>query len=202
MSVFRARPSVALLVLLAATAVWAAGGRPALKPVAPAPTDTTAASTDTAASDGSIQVTATMGSAPVPGQWTVCPAPGKFITCLLATQDALWVGTEDASLWRLDLAADPTQPSSWKQFPTADTKTDNIYGLAQDAAGRLWVGTQNQGVSVYNGKKWQNYGVIDGPIGEHVFSIAADPDPARGTVWIATDHGLTSWTPSADTTAS
>jgi hypothetical protein len=135
---------------------------------------------------------------PSPDAWTVCPAPGKFITCLLATDAALWVGTEDASLWRLDLSADPTQPSSWRQFTTAETHTDNIYGLAEDYAGRLWVGTQNQGVSVYNGQSWRNYGVIDGPIGEHVFAIAADADPARGSVWIATDHGLSSWTPAPD----
>jgi sugar lactone lactonase YvrE len=130
-----------------------------------------------------------------PNAWTVCPAPGKFITCLLATSDALWVGTEDQSVWCLDLKKDPAAADSWQQFPTGDTKTDNVYGLAQDTEGRIWVGTQNQGVSVYNGKSWKNYGVIDGPIGEHVFSIAADPDPKRGTVWIATDHGLTSWTP-------
>jgi sugar lactone lactonase YvrE len=174
-----------------------AAARPAPSKPAPAtPADSPATPADaSAAPDGSVQDSVTLGKAPVPGQWTVCPAPGKFITCLLATQDALWVGTEDASLWRLDLKSDPTQVSSWKQFPTSLTKTDNIYGLAQDAEGRLWVGTQNQGVSVYNGKEWKNYGVIDGPIGEHVFCIAADPDPKRGTVWIATDHGLTSWTP-------
>jgi hypothetical protein len=191
----RGKAVLAVLLAVFAPALLAvAAGRPVPKTTTTPPTDTTPADTS-AAPDGSVQDSVTLGKAPVPGQWTVCPAPGKFITCLLATSDALWVGTEDASLWRLDLKADPTQASSWKQFPTADTKTDNIYGLAQDAAGRIWVGTQNQGVSVYNGKEWKNYGVIDGPIGEHVFCIAADPDPKRGTVWIATDHGLTSWTP-------
>jgi hypothetical protein len=170
-------------------------GLPAGASQAPAPTPPAGSGQPDTSAPGSANPNP---KSPSPDAWTVCPAPGKFITCLLATDTALWVGTEDASLWRLDLAADPTQPSSWRQFTTAETHTDNIYGLAEDVAGRLWVGTQNQGVSVYNGQSWRNYGVIDGPIGEHVFAIAADADPARGSVWIATDHGLSSWTPAPE----
>jgi hypothetical protein len=196
--------AVAIGSLALAGVLFAAAARPAAPPAAPQPKEPVIGPggilMDPPSPPPAAPVPGSAGAQPgsaeaKPGQWTVCPAPGKFITCLLATDTALWVGTEDASLWRLDLKADPAQAGSWKQFTTAETRTDNIYGLAQDAAGRLWVGTQNQGVSVFNGKDWKNYGVIDGPIGEHVFSIAADPDPARGSVWIATDHGLTSWTP-------
>jgi hypothetical protein len=233
------KPLAFALVAILACAVFAAAPMTPMRPIggpvpaAAPPTQTQPATSGSGSSSAPVPpappaATATaIATIPDSGKgpaWTVCPAPGKFITCLLGTDSALWVGTEDASLWRLDLAADPTQPSSWRQFTTADTHTDNIYGLAEDAAGRLWVGTQNQGVSVYNGKEWRNYGVIDGPIGEHVFAIAADPgfiDPAavnpdsikatldkaagkpdvgRAAVWIATDHGLTSWTPSANAT--
>ena len=146
-----------------------------------------------------LLVTAAFAAAPPEtASFTSFDRPGKFITALCATDKALWIGTEDNGLWRLDLSADPSKPDAWRQFPAADTQTSDVYALAHDAAGRIWVGTLNQGVSVYNGSQWRNYGVIDGCSGERVFAIAADPDPKRASVWIGTDHGLTSWTPQND----
>ena len=128
--------------------------------------------------------------------WTLFDRPGKFITALCADADALWIGTEDKGLWRLDLAADPTQPSAWKQFIGEDgPSTEHVYAIAVDAAGRLWVGTTNQGVAVYNGVAWRTFGVLDGCAGERVFAIAADADSKRGRVWIGTDQGLVCWSP-------
>jgi len=130
--------------------------------------------------------------------WNICPAPGKFITALCASGDALWIGTEDNGLWRLDLSADPTKPSAWKQFIGKDgPATEHVYAVAVDAAGRVWVGTANQGVAVYNGVAWRTFGVLDGCAGERVFAIAADADSKRGHVWIGTDHGLVCWSPDA-----
>jgi len=136
-----------------------------------------------------LLVTAALAAAPPePASFTPFSQTGKFITALLAAKDALWIGTEDNGLWRLALAvaqppsltvaqppsAEKTSlPAAWRQFSAADTKTSDVYALAQDAAGRVWVGTLNQGVSVHNGKEWRNYGVIDGCSGERVFAIAA-----------------------------
>jgi len=129
--------------------------------------------------------------------WTLFDRPGKFITALCASGDALWIGTEDGGLWRLDLSADPTKPSAWKQFIGKDgPATEHVYAVAVDAAGRVWVGTANQGVAVYNGVAWRTFGVLDGCAGERVFAIAADADSKRGHVWIGTDHGLVCWSPS------
>jgi len=129
--------------------------------------------------------------------WTVFDRPGKFITALCAADDALWIGTEDMGLWRLDLSADPTKPSAWKQFIGKDgPNTEHVYAIAVDAAGRVWVGTTNQGVAVYDGLEWRTFGVLDGCGGERVFAIAADADSKRGHVWIGTDHGLVCWSPS------
>jgi hypothetical protein len=107
----------------------------------------------------------------------------------------LWIGTEDKGLWRLDLKADPAAKDAWKQFTSKDTATDHVYGIAVDTLDRVWVGTVNRGVSVYNGSQWRNYGVLDGCSGERVFAIAADSGPKRGNVWIGTDHGLVCWSP-------
>jgi len=97
-----------------------------------------------------LLVTVALAAAPPePASFTPFDRPGKFITALLAAKDALWIGTEDNGLWRLDLKADPSKPDAWRQFTAADTQTNDVYAIAQDAAGRLWVGTLNQGVSVY-----------------------------------------------------
>jgi hypothetical protein len=138
---------------------------------------------------------------PPANAWMVCPGPGKFITCLCASEKSLWVGTEDTGLWQLDLSADATNLASWKPMNAADGPGNDIYALAVDSAGRLWAGTLNRGVSVYNGKDWKTYGVLEGCSGERVFGIAADPDPKRGNVWIGTDHGLTCWRPTLETAA-
>ncbi len=86
-------------------------------------------------------------------------------------------------LWRYDSRA-----KKWTQFTSKDGLGDDyIYALAVDKLGRVWAGHLNHGVSVWNGEKWKNYGLLDGPLGDRVFSIAACP--TDGDVWIATDCG-------------
>jgi hypothetical protein len=96
----------------------------------------------------------------------------------------VWVGTEDNGVWKYDPAK-----KNWTQFTTKDGLGDDCaYALAFDGQNRLWVGHLNHGVSVYNGDKWRNYGLLDGPLGDRVFAIAVSPKD--GDVWIATDMGL------------
>jgi hypothetical protein len=68
--------------------------------------------------------------------------------------------------------------------------------LAIDKLGRLWVGHLNTGVSVFNGKDWKNYDVVDGPIGERIFDIKICP--VDGDVWIATSAGISRYQIDAD----
>ncbi len=96
----------------------------------------------------------------------------------------VWVGTEGDGLWEYDAAK-----KTWSQFTTKDGLGDNcIYALAVDQENRVWAGHLNHGVSVYNGKEWKNYGLVDGPLGDHVFAIAVSPKD--GDIWMATDMGL------------
>ena len=125
--------------------------------------------------------------------WATSNGPGRFITSLCAAGDTLWAATEDQGLWRHGLAS-----GEWQQVEAGyDPLPASVYGVAVDARGRTWFGSLNQGVAVYNGRAFQTYGVMEGCGGERVFAVAADPDPARGDVWIATDHGLTRYTPGA-----
>ncbi len=95
------------------------------------------------------------------------------------------------------------------QYTTRDGLGDNNgYALACDRKGRVWVGHLNHGVSVFNGKRWRNYGAVggfsgpgtlSGPLGERVFAIKVCP--TDGDVWIATDCGLSRYSESKDTWA-
>lgn len=112
---------------------------------------------------------------------------GKFVTALAKDkQGQTWVGVEGGGVWRYNATAAAGQ---WTQFTTADGLGDDIiYAVAVDRLNRVWVGHLNHGVSVWNGQKWQNYGLINGPLGERVFDI--EVSPVDGDVWMATDAGL------------
>jgi len=79
-------------------------------------------------------------------------AQGQFITSLC--QDSAghtWIGTEDSGLWRCDPSA--PKDKQYTHYTTADGLGDNnAYALVCDKAGRIWAGTLNHGVSVFNGK--------------------------------------------------
>ncbi len=90
----------------------------------------------------------------------------------------------------------------WTQYTTKTGLADDLtYAAAVDAFGRVWIGTLNKGVCVYDPKtkQWTNYDAPNGPIGERIFDIRICP--VDNDVWIATSAGLTRYsikTPSAD----
>lgn len=109
---------------------------------------------------------------------------GSFVTSVAVdSQNNVWAGTEGKGLWRYD-----SRGKKWAQFTSKDGLGDDyIHALAVDKLGRVWAGHLNHGVSVWNGEKWKNYGLLDGPLGDRVFAIATCP--TDGDVWIATDNG-------------
>ncbi|MCX7049882.1 MAG: hypothetical protein NTX50_30920, partial [Candidatus Sumerlaeota bacterium] len=137
---------------------------------------------------------------------------GKFIVCM--TRDdkgCVWVGTEDEGVFRFDPEAAASK--EWTQFTRVKTGgkaepstmgavmrepgdtalgDDNAYAIACDKLGRIWVGTLNHGVSVYNGESWRTYDRLDGPLGERIFDIAVCP--TTGDIWIASSLGLARYT--------
>jgi hypothetical protein len=113
---------------------------------------------------------------------------GQFVTCLTSDKDGnVWIGTEDSGVWRFS----PKEAADrrWSHFDAKTGLGDNsCYSVICDKRGRLWAGTLNHGVSVYNGKAWKTYGPVDGPIGSHVVALTASP--LDGDVWGATECGL------------
>ena len=49
----------------------------------------------------SLAAPAVVAAQGTPETWEAFKQPGGFITALCATDDALWIGTEDKGLWRL-----------------------------------------------------------------------------------------------------
>jgi hypothetical protein len=111
-------------------------------------------------------------------------AQGQFVTALCSDRrGVLWVGTEDKGLYRRAVNG------TWTHFSAEDgVGDDNIRCLAIDTKNRLWVGTGRGGVSVWNGEKWRNFSVFDGPLSERVRDIAISPQ--NGEIWMATEAGL------------
>ncbi|HWB59647.1 MAG TPA: two-component regulator propeller domain-containing protein [Chthoniobacteraceae bacterium] len=119
---------------------------------------------------------------------------GAFVTSVAVDlQNNVWAGTEGNGLWRYD-----SRKKEWSHF-TADEGLggdpvkqglgdEYVYALAVDKLGRLWAGSLNHGVSVFNGEKWKTYDVAEGPLGSRVFAITTCP--TDGDVWIATDCGV------------
>ena len=126
------------------------------------------------------------------------PRADRCVTALAQQQrGTLWVATEDSGVWRYNPSIARPQ-DRWQQFTSKDgLADDSAYALAVDKQNRVWVGTLNHGVSVWNGQAWKNYGVLDGPLGERVFAIKVCP--TNGDVWIATNAGLTRYSAKNDT---
>ncbi len=141
----------------------------------------------------------------------VAASPDRKYTTSMATgaDGDLWLGTEAAGVWRFDPDAD-----AWHRFTSADgLGDDSVYAVAVDHRGRVWVGHGRRGVSVFDGRHWQNYDTVggpargdvgdrrpdalSGPIGGRVFALAVSP--TTGDVWMATDAGLTRYADAAGT---
>ncbi|MDR3707511.1 MAG: two-component regulator propeller domain-containing protein [Capsulimonadaceae bacterium] len=111
----------------------------------------------------------------------------QFVTCAIEDRDGWWWGTDNDGLWRYMPKAAPG--AKWLHFRAQDgLYDDSITALCYDRLGRLWVGTERRGVSVYNGSWWRNFDVMTGPLGVHVNAIAMNP--ADGAIWIASEQGL------------
>ena len=82
-------------------------------------------------------------------------APAKFLTgaCLTRSED-LWITAEAGGVYRLSgQEMKPKWEDMRKQpgFP----KTDNCTAVCEDSQGRIWGGTSNMGVQVFNKGHWK-----------------------------------------------
>jgi hypothetical protein len=120
----------------------------------------------------------------------VVGAPPSIAAVCADSRGDVWCGTTGSGLWRLG-ATD----GKWTHM-TGPWGDSGVTSLAMDAAGRMWVGHDNAGLSIYNGQ-WRHYDLTNSPVAPHVFAIAACP--RDNDVWVASDLALARYSYGNDT---
>ena len=110
--------------------------------------------------------------------------PEDAVTAVLQTRDGyLWVGTS-GGLARFDgIRFLPVAPAA--QTTNAAIR---VSALCEDAAGRLWVGTQGDGLFCYTNEVLGSFKSKQGKLEDTINSIAED---GAGNLWLGTPSGLT-----------
>lgn len=126
--------------------------------------------------------------------------PLHFVRGVVACRDgSIWAVGESAGVQRLRPGSGSYDTSSWESMQAYEGFPDTLNGtcIAEDDQHRIWVGTDNKGVAVFNGKEWKVYDVTNALLGEHVFAIAVSP--VSGEVALATSGGVNVYDPSGET---
>lgn len=118
-----------------------------------------------------------------------CPA-AYVMDAMVDAHESVWIASEGKGVWRKKTGASPWECVTSLGFPEHIV---NCYALAEDCQGRIWVGTDHEGVLVWNGSSWRQYTQVDGPIGERIFDIEVNRN--NGMVALATSGGLTLYDP-------
>lgn len=127
------------------------------------------------------------------GALSNCPI--DYITGGIEASDgSVWVIGERSGIYR-HWKGKETDSTEWMcaNYYQGYPSTTNFYGIAEDKQGRIWVGTDNQGVVVFNGASWKQYDRENALPGERIFDI--NVSPVSGEVAIATSMGLVIYNP-------
>jgi ligand-binding sensor domain-containing protein len=74
---------------------------------------------------------------------------------------------------------------SFTNFNTAHGLPNNlVHCLAQDADGRIWIGTHGGGVSIYDAYAFANMTTLHGLASDIVYGLTVD---SRGNMWITVE---------------
>ena len=132
----------------------------------------------------------------VPERLPECPV--RFIRGTLVAQDgAIWAVGERESVYRLQVG-DKAYEKSWlnMDYYSGFPKGKNFTCIAEDRQGRIWVGMDDSGVAVFNGREWKTYDRGNALNGEHVYALAVSP--VSGEVAVATSGGVSVYDPGND----
>ena len=129
----------------------------------------------------------------IPEQLPECPV--RFIRgTLVAGDGSIWAVGEKESIYRLQIG-DRTYEKSWlnMDYYSGFPKGKNFTCIAEDRQGRIWAGTDDSGVAVFNGREWKMYDRSNALNGEHVYALAISP--VSGEVAVATSGGVSIYDP-------
>lgn len=76
----------------------------------------------------------------------------------------------------------------WIYYDSLSGLSSNfIWSIFQDREGNIWAGTNDHGVSKFNGNQWINYNINDGLASNSVYAIAQDKDD---DMWFGSEGGM------------
>ena len=70
---------------------------------------------------------------------------------------------------------------------TTEKLNSSIYTFAEDRLGRIWMGSQENGVFSYDGQTFKNYNTQDGLTSDFIYSLIIDNSD---NIWLGTSKGL------------
>ncbi len=113
---------------------------------------------------------------------------GRVSSIMQDKSDILWIGTE-TGLFKID-----RKPRKFKLFRKAqnngiELSSNRIYSFYQDDVNKIWIGTRNFGINIFNPKtrKVKQVNIQNSNIGDNsIHSIQKDN---KGNTWIGTSMG-------------
>jgi PAS domain S-box-containing protein len=109
--------------------------------------------------------------------------PQNNVSAILQTRDGyIWVGTQ-AGLGRFD----GVRFTTYDDRQPGQLRDSEVWALAEDTQGALWVGTYGGGLSCLEHGTFTTYTTAEGLPSDQVTALAPDPD---GSLWVGTTAGL------------
>lgn len=112
------------------------------------------------------------------------------------TDGHIWAGTKDAGLLRIN--PDNMQVELFS-MENGKVNSNDIQCIYRDSNGRMWIGTEGAGLSIYEGGKFISVNDAVGLPLETVYSLQEDD---MGRLWAGTNSGLLCLQPNKDITKS
>lgn len=114
------------------------------------------------------------------------------IQTLLFTKDhQMYCGAENDGLFLIKPVREYQNKYSFEKFPHHIINSNSIWELYQDSQGRIWAGTFNKGVSLYDNKFKKFHEIINLPRTKNLFSraISSIIEDDSNNLWIGLDGG-------------
>lgn len=108
---------------------------------------------------------------------------GSYVRSLLSDDQSVWVGTTEGIIQVSSRSGQATQTYTTKD----GLMSPYIFTMNKDPKGIYWFGTNNGGISRFDGKDWKTYLPSDGLADFWVYGVDFAAD---GTTWIATWNGV------------
>lgn len=104
----------------------------------------------------------------------------SVVTLHQSSDGALWAGTYEQGLWRV-------QGEAKRHFTSADgLSSDKVRYILQDSDGTLWIATFGGGLNALRGGKFTHFTTKDGLLSDNISSIVDDGE----SFWLGTTRGI------------